>query len=86
MAKNVDFLVVSCAGNAQTISLINKQVFANLKPSAFVVNVARGFVINQADLIDSLQTNQIAGSATQETRSFMFWQVANHLVQFYNRH
>ena len=115
MAKNVDFLVVSCAGNAQTRSLINKQVFANLKPSAFVVNVARGFVINQADLIDSLQTNQIAGagldvfedepnvpndllnmenvivqphagSATQETRSFMFWQVANHLVQFYNRH
>ncbi len=114
MAKNIDFLVVSCAGNDQTKEIINKHVLANLKPSAFVINVARGFVIKQTDLIQSLQNNDIAGagldvfedepnvpeaflsmenvivqphagSATKETRGYMFWQVANHLVEFYSK-
>jgi D-3-phosphoglycerate dehydrogenase len=42
--------------------LINRQTLAKMKPSAFLVNTARGTLVNEADLVDALQSKRIAGA------------------------
>ena len=50
-----DIVVLSCGLNAQTRGLIDKAALNRMKPDAILVNVARGAVIEQADLFDHLQ-------------------------------
>ncbi|MCL6283359.1 D-glycerate dehydrogenase [Ruegeria sp. 2012CJ41-6] len=62
LAASVDFLVVAVPGGAETIHLINADVLAAMKPSALLVNIARGEVVDEAALIAALQAGQIAGA------------------------
>ena len=48
---------------SETIGSINEQVFAAMKGSAILVNVGRGELINESDLIKALKDSQIAGAA-----------------------
>lgn len=63
MAKNIDIMVVTCVGGEKTKNLINKNVLNFLSPSSLIINVSRGSVINENDLLKSLKTNKIAGAA-----------------------
>ena len=63
MAKKSDWLVVVTPGGAQTEKLINRKVLAALGPNGNLVNMARGSVVDQAALIEMLQTGGIAGAA-----------------------
>jgi lactate dehydrogenase-like 2-hydroxyacid dehydrogenase len=58
-----DFLVVITAGGPQTKHLVNRQVLEALGPKGFIVNVARGTVIDEAALIEALQQRRIGGAA-----------------------
>jgi phosphoglycerate dehydrogenase-like enzyme len=58
-----DFVVVACALNDQTRGLLSAERLALLKPTAFVINVARGPIIDQAALTHMLQRRKIAGAA-----------------------
>lgn len=49
--------------NAATKNLITTKELDLMKPSAFLVNVARGGVVNEADLADALKQGKIAGAA-----------------------
>ncbi len=40
--------------------IVDESILANLRSIAYVINVARGFILKQEDLIISLQNNQIA--------------------------
>jgi phosphoglycerate dehydrogenase-like enzyme len=51
-----DLVILSCGLNAQTRSLIDKSALDQMKDDAILVNVARGGVIDQADLFAHLQT------------------------------
>jgi hydroxypyruvate reductase len=62
VAKQSDFLVLALAANEETHHLIDKTVFEALQPHAHFVNIARGDIVNEADLIDALQSGQIAGA------------------------
>ncbi len=42
--------------------IVDESILANLRSIAYVINVARGFILKQEDLIISLQNNQIAGT------------------------
>ena len=42
--------------------IINKDIFSSMQPHAYFVNIARGDVVNERDLIDALKLNQIAGA------------------------
>ena len=63
LAAQVDFLVVIAPGGAGTRKLIDAEVLKALGPQGYVVNVARGSVIDEAALIDALTGGVIAGAA-----------------------
>ncbi|UUV05382.1 D-glycerate dehydrogenase [Ruegeria sp. YS9] len=62
LAASVDFLVLAVPGGAETRHLIDAQVLQAMKPSAILVNIARGEVVDEAALIAALQSGQIAGA------------------------
>lgn len=62
LAAEVDFLVVITPGGAGTLKMIDRQVLDALGPSGYLVNVARGSVVDQQALIEALQEGRIAGA------------------------
>ena len=62
LAAQVDFLVVITPGGAGTRHLINADVLRALGPEGYLINVARGSVVDEAALIDALQRGVIAGA------------------------
>jgi lactate dehydrogenase-like 2-hydroxyacid dehydrogenase len=63
LAAQSDFLVVITPGGAATRKLIDAKVLAALGPKGYLVNVARGSVVDEAALIAALQAGAIAGAA-----------------------
>ncbi|MDO8457322.1 MAG: 2-hydroxyacid dehydrogenase [Burkholderiaceae bacterium] len=63
LAAEVDFLMVITPGGAGTKGLINAEVLAALGSKGYLINVARGSVVDQTDLIAALQNGLIAGAA-----------------------
>ena len=61
-AAMADFLIVLAPLDETTRHMINAPVFAAMKPSAFVINLARGDVIDEAAMIGALQGGAIAGA------------------------
>lgn len=62
MAREVDCLVVMCPLTAATRDLVGKRVIDALRPESFLVNIARGPVVNQEALIAALREKRIAGA------------------------
>lgn len=62
LAGQVDMLVVSVPGGGETHHLINAEVLQAMKRSAYLINIARGNVVDEADLIAALQSCEIAGA------------------------
>ncbi|MFM7002334.1 MAG: 2-hydroxyacid dehydrogenase, partial [Limnohabitans sp.] len=62
LAANVDFLVVITPGGAGTKHLINAEVLQALGPRGYLINVARGSVVDEEALIAALQNGTIAGA------------------------
>ncbi len=63
LARWADFLVVAAAGGEQTRKLISREVVDALGEKGFLVNIARGSVVDQAALVDALTGKRIAGAA-----------------------
>ncbi len=57
-----DFVIVAIPAAAGTVDLISTREFALMKPTACIVNVGRGPVINEEALYESLRTRRIAGA------------------------
>lgn len=60
--KQSDFVSLHVAYNPDTHHLLGSPQFEMMKPTAFVINTARGPVIDEAGLVHALQTRQIAGA------------------------
>merc|ERR1719359_2275653 len=58
-----DFISTMVPLNKHTTGLVNAAAFDKMKPTAYVINTARGPIINQPDLIDALRKKKIAGAA-----------------------
>ena len=60
--KDVDFLIALVPFNLETKNIIGAKVFYAMKPSAYLINVARGGVVDEAALIDALKNGEISGA------------------------
>jgi phosphoglycerate dehydrogenase-like enzyme len=63
MLSRCDYVVVAAPLTSETRGMIGEPEFAALKPSAVVINVGRGPVINERALINALSKDQIKGAA-----------------------
>ncbi len=57
-----DFVVIALPGLPETRDLIGERQLSFMKPTAFLINVGRGPVINEAGLFAALQQHKIAGA------------------------
>ena len=64
LLPQVDFLSLHCPLTEETRDLIDSKAFGKMKPSAFLINCARGGIVNEHDLATALRTGKIAGAAT----------------------
>ena len=60
--READFVSLHCPGGKETYHLINSERLALMKSGAFLINSARGDVIDQSALITALETGAIAGA------------------------
>jgi len=81
-----DAVILTCPLTPETENLINAAAFARMKPSAYLVNVARGKVVDEAALVDALTAKRIAGAAIDVTQieplpeTSPLWAMPNVLV------
>lgn len=64
LLKESDVVSVHAPLNARTSGLIGARELAWMKPSAFLINLGRGGIIDEADLVAAVDAGQIAGTAT----------------------
>ncbi len=62
VAAQSDFLAICAALTHETEGLINRRVFRAMKPSAVLINVSRGELVDEDDLVDALRSGQIRGA------------------------
>ena len=61
--RQADFITLHCPLTPQSKQLINAQTLELMKPSAFLINTARGALIDELALIQALRAKRIAGAA-----------------------
>jgi D-3-phosphoglycerate dehydrogenase len=57
-----DFITVHCPKNAETIDMFDAKRLGRMKPTAVIVNTARGGIVNEKALFDVLAAGKIAGA------------------------
>lgn len=62
LITSTDVLTLHAPALPSTAGIINAEVFSKMKDTAYLVNAARGVLVNQNDLIEALATHQIAGA------------------------
>jgi lactate dehydrogenase-like 2-hydroxyacid dehydrogenase len=60
--KKADFVSLHCPGGKETYHLLNAERLAMMKPTAYLINSARGDVVDNQALIDALKKGTIAGA------------------------
>lgn len=84
--KSSDYLVSAAPLTKETTAYINQSMFKLMKHTAIIMNVGRGPVIKESDLIEALQTKRIRGAALDVfeveplRKESPFWNLENVLV------
>ena len=63
MLKECDFVVVCLPRTPETVNLIGAEVLSALKPSAYLVDISRGGIVDHTALIPMLRDHRLAGAA-----------------------
>ena len=58
-----DFISIHCPATTETKNLFDEKAFSIMKPNSFLINTARGSIIDEDALIAALQNKKIAGAA-----------------------
>jgi D-2-hydroxyacid dehydrogenase (NADP+) len=61
--RDVDFLVLLTPYTAATHGIVNAGILAAMKPTSFLINVARGGIVDEPSLVEALEQHRIAGAA-----------------------
>ena len=63
LAKESDILFLACPASSATDKIMNTEILEALGPSSFLINIARGSVVDEQALLYALQHKRIAGAA-----------------------
>jgi phosphoglycerate dehydrogenase-like enzyme len=63
VAAEVDYLILVAPSTPETQKIVGSKVLSSMKPSAFLINIARGELVDEEALIQALETGKIAGAA-----------------------
>jgi len=66
--RDLDYLVLLTPYTPETRHIVNAAVFAAMKPGSYVINLARGGVVDEAAMIQALEQGRLAGAALD-----VFW-------------
>jgi len=86
LLPEADFVVLTCPLTKETERLIDAEAFRAMKPSAFLVNAARGRCVDEPALVEALAQNRIAGAGIDVTveeplpAASPLWSMTNALV------
>jgi lactate dehydrogenase-like 2-hydroxyacid dehydrogenase len=62
LLREADFVSLHCPAMPETRHLMNRDRFSQMRPEAYLVNTARGDVVDEAALVEALETKRIAGA------------------------
>jgi D-3-phosphoglycerate dehydrogenase len=62
LLAQADFLTLHLPLTEESRHLINRRTLSQMKPTAYLINTARGGLVNEADLLETLQQKKIAGA------------------------
>ena len=62
LVSEADYLVLTCPSTRETQGMINRERLHKMKPSAYLINVARGDLVNESELVSALREGVIAGA------------------------
>ena len=63
MLRMADVVSIHCPLNEQTRNLLNESHLRMMKPTAYLLNMGRGGIVNELDLARAIDENLIAGAA-----------------------
>jgi D-3-phosphoglycerate dehydrogenase len=61
--KQADYITIHVPKLKNTLGMINKEAFDQMKTGVMIMNCARGGIINEGDLYDAIQSGKVAGAA-----------------------
>jgi phosphoglycerate dehydrogenase-like enzyme len=65
--READFVALTCPLTEETDKLVDAEALARMRPSAYLVNIARGRVVDEAALVEALGARRIAGAGIDVT-------------------
>jgi phosphoglycerate dehydrogenase-like enzyme len=86
LLAQADFVVLTCPLTPETQGMMNARALAQMKPSGYLINVARGRVVDEPALIAALSEGRIAGAGIDCTveeplpASSQLWNIKNVLL------
>ena len=83
LLRSADCLILSCGLNPENYHLLNETAFAMMKPGVWIINVARGALIDEYALNVALKTGKVGGAALDVFESEPI--AINHPLRIYNQ-
>ena len=88
-ATGLDYLVCVLPNTSETLHLVDKSVFDALPPHAIFVNVGRGSAVDETELVEALNSKQLAGAVLDvfETEPLpedsLLWDLPNVFITYH---
>lgn len=86
VVAEIDYFIIVAPYTPQTYKMVNAKVLSSMKPTAFLINIGRGELVDEDALIHTLNSGKIAGAALdafcQEPlpKDHPFWKMKNVIV------
>jgi len=86
VVQEVDYLIIVVPLTPQTRKMVETKVLSSMKPTAFLINIGRGEILDENALIHALESGKIAGAAldvfSQEPlpQEHPFWKTKNLIL------
>lgn len=84
--QEVDYFIISAPSTPQTYKMVGAEVLSRMKPTACLINLGRGDIVDEEALIHALETGKIAGAAldvfatTPLPKDHPLWGIKNVII------